>query len=140
MIYLDNAATSFPKPRQVVEEVTKCLTRYCGNAGRGAHPLSLACAEKIYDCRVVISDFLGVGAPERVLFTHNTTHALNLAIKGLFGAGAHILIWSTTPSVVRLPACSASRASALNASPSWGFPPHKFWMGSRGDCSRTRRG
>ena len=114
MIYLDNAATSFPKPRQVVEEVTKCLTRYCGNAGRGAHPLSLACAEKIYDCRVVISDFLGVGAPERVLFTHNTTHALNLAIKGLFGAGAHILISELEHNAVRRPLARLQREQGVS--------------------------
>ena len=70
MIYLDNAATGFPKPREVVEAVSDCLSRYCGNPGRGAHPLSLACAEKIYDCRVTLADLLGVSTPERVLFTY----------------------------------------------------------------------
>lgn len=105
MIYLDNAATGFPKPREVVETVSDCLTRYCGNPGRGAHPLSLACAEKIFDCRVALSDLLGVGAPERVLFTYNTTHALNLAIKGLFRAGDHVLISELEHNAVRRPLC-----------------------------------
>ena len=45
MIYLDNAATSYPKPRQVSDEVRRCLTQYGGNPGRGAHSLSLAAAD-----------------------------------------------------------------------------------------------
>ncbi len=114
MIYLDNAATGFPKPREVVDAVVKCLTRYCGNPGRGAHPLSLACAEKIYDCRVALSDLLGVGAPDRVLFTHNTTHALNLAIKGLFGAGDHILISELEHNAVRRPPARLARECGVS--------------------------
>lgn len=113
MIYLDNAATSFPKPREIIEAVNDCLARYCGNPGRGAHPLSLACAEKIYDCRVAISDLLGVGAPERVLFTYNTTHALNLAIKGLFHAGDHVLISELEHNAVRRPLCRLHREQSV---------------------------
>ena len=109
MIYLDNAATTFPKPAKVIEAVTQCLTRYCGNPGRGAHPLSLACAEKIYDCRTLLADFLGTDAPERILFTANTTHALNLAIKGLFRPGDHILISELEHNAVRRPLCRLRR-------------------------------
>ena len=92
MIYLDNAATSFPKPRCVIEEVLRCLTQYCGNPGRGAHPLSLLCAEKIYAVREAVSDFWGIGAPERVCFTGGATHALNAALKGLLRRDDHVLI------------------------------------------------
>ncbi len=113
MIYLDNAATSFPKPRRVLEAVLECLARYCGNPGRGAHPLSLVCAEKIYDCRVALAALLGVGAPERVLFTSNTTHALNLALKGLFGAGDHVLISELEHNAVRRPLCRLRRESGV---------------------------
>ncbi len=109
MIYLDNAATTFPKPRRVLEAVLECLARYCGNPGRGAHPLSLVCAEKVYDCRTALSSLFGVGAPERVLFTSNTTHALNLAIKGLFGAGDHVLISELEHNAVRRPLCRLQR-------------------------------
>ena len=49
MIYLDNAATTFPKPRAVAREVWECMTRYGGNPGRGAHTLSLAASEKIFE-------------------------------------------------------------------------------------------
>ena len=92
MIYLDNAATSFPKPRSVIEEVARCMRLYCGNPGRGSHRMALAAAEKIYECRTEIASFFGSNHPENVCFTQNTTMALNLAIKGLLRDGDHVLI------------------------------------------------
>ena len=103
LIYLDNAATTFPKPRAVVEEVKRCLERYCGNPGRGAHRLAMAAAERIYDCRRLLSDFFGVGSPERVVFVQNTTYALNLAIKGMLSPGDHVLISELEHNAVRRP-------------------------------------
>lgn len=114
MIYLDNAATTFPKPAKVTEAVHDCLTRYCGNPGRGAHPLSLACAEKIFDCRAALADFFGTGSPERISFTYNTTHALNLALKGLLGAGDHILISELEHNAVRRPLCALHRTRGIS--------------------------
>ena len=92
MIYLDNAATSFPKPRRVMEEQLRCMQFYGGNPGRGSHTLALAAAEKIYECREELSSFLGSDNPENVIFTMNTTMALNTAIKGLLRHGDHVLI------------------------------------------------
>ena len=92
VVYLDNAATSFPKPRSVLREVNSCISRYCGNPGRGSHALAMESAKKIYECRELISDFFGVGAPERVVFTMNTTYAINLLIKGLLKRGDHVII------------------------------------------------
>lgn len=92
MIYLDNSATSFPKPRAVCDEVNKCLRRYCGNPGRGAHELSLAAATAVYNCRESVARLLGVSSPENVIFTLNTTHALNMTIKGLLRPGDHVII------------------------------------------------
>lgn len=91
-VYLDNAATSFPKPRAVTRGVSDCISRYCGNPGRGAHVFAMESARRIYECRRLISDFFGVGAPERVAFTLNTTYALNLLIKGLLQNGDHVII------------------------------------------------
>ena len=105
MIYLDNAATSFPKPHRVIREVRRCLTTYCGNPGRGAHALALASAERIYACREALADFLGLGAPERILFTYNTTHALNLVLKGFLKRGDHVLISELEHNAVRRPLC-----------------------------------
>ena len=92
MIYLDNAATSFPKPRSVIREVTRCLSQYCGNPGRSSHALALAAADKIFETRELIADFLGIGACENVVFTPNATYALNMVIKGLVATGDHCIV------------------------------------------------
>ncbi len=92
MIYLDNAATSFPKPRGVTEEQARCMRTYCGNAGRGSHRLAMRSAQKIYECRCEAAALFGSDAPERVIFTPNTTASLNVAIKGLLRTGDHVLI------------------------------------------------
>lgn len=103
MIYLDNAATSFPKPPEVVAEITRCMTEYCGNSGRGSHKLAFAAAEKIYDCRVALCDFFSAEAPEYVIFTQNATHALNIAILSLAREGAHFICSDCEHNSVRRP-------------------------------------
>lgn len=103
MVYLDNAATSFPKPPSVIAEVTRCLEEYCGNAGRGGHPLSMAAAEKIYECREELSELFGAPDPSHVIFTQNATAALNLAIKGLLLNGAHVITSELEHNSVRRP-------------------------------------
>ncbi len=92
MIYLDNAATSFPKPRAVIDEVRRCMTQYGGNPGRSGHRLSIAAAEKIFECRTLAAALLGVDDPARIFFTMNTTQGLNTVIKGLLRQGDHVLI------------------------------------------------
>ncbi|MBE6586712.1 MAG: aminotransferase class V-fold PLP-dependent enzyme, partial [Ruminococcaceae bacterium] len=90
-IYADHAATSYPKPPEVLREMTNYMRRKGGNPGRGSHRLSIAAAEAVYDCRLAAADLLGSSHPERVVFTMNTTQALNLAIKGLLRPGDHVL-------------------------------------------------
>ena len=92
MIYLDNAATSFPKPRCVIEEVNRCLSRYCGNPGRSSHALALAAADKIFETRELVADLLGSRKCENVVFAPNATYALNLVIKGLVNEKCHCII------------------------------------------------
>ena len=92
MIYLDNAATSFPKPKRVIREVTKCITQYCGNPGRSSHKLSIAAADKIYETRELVADFLNIKKCENVIFTPNATYALNMVIKGLVNEKCHCII------------------------------------------------
>lgn len=103
MIYLDNAATSFPKPPEVVAEVTRCMTEYCGNPGRGSHKLAFAAAEKIYDCRIALCDLFSADAPENVVFCQNATHALNIAILSLARKGAHFICSDMEHNSVRRP-------------------------------------
>ncbi len=90
-IYFDNAATTYPKPSCVTRAVTEAMRLYGGNPGRGSHKLSAATAELVYDCRTAAADFFHA-EPERVVFTMNATHALNLAIRGLAAPGEHILL------------------------------------------------
>ena len=91
MIYLDNAATSFPKPAAVVNESIRAMRVYGGNPGRSGHSLSLAAANKVYECRSVLGETFGCDE-SGVVFTQNTTHAINLLIKGLLKRGDHVII------------------------------------------------
>ena len=90
--YLDNAATSFPKPPSIAKEMKKCLEYYCGNAGRGSHKLSLLAANKIYECREEISTLINAPAPENIIFVPSCSYGLNLIIKGILKQGDHVLI------------------------------------------------
>ena len=92
LIYLDNAATSFPKPRAVVEQMRRFMLYSGGNAGRGSHKLSLEAAKTIFECRERLAEFFGAEDIEQVCFTLNTTYALNSCIKGLLAKGDHVLI------------------------------------------------
>lgn len=91
IVYLDNAATTFPKPRGVLDTTYDCAENYCGNAGRGSHPLALKSAEAVYSAREDLASLFSA-SPENVIFTLNTTQALNLAIKGAMSRGGHVLI------------------------------------------------
>lgn len=111
--YLDNAATSFPKPASVLREVNTCLSSYCGNPGRGSHALAMASAEIIYECRERLSDLLGLHAPENIIFTLNTTYALNLFIKGFLREGDHVLISDLEHNSVLRPIDALARAGMI---------------------------
>ena len=83
MIYLDNAATTSPKPKSVVRACDYALKELCANPGRSGHALSVKAADAVYKCRAKAADFFGLESPERVVFTKNCTEALNTVIKGL---------------------------------------------------------
>ena len=104
MIYLDNAATSWPKPPTVLKAMTDVLERVGGNPGRSGHRLSIAAAQVIYDTREEIARFFNISDPLRVIFTSNATHAINLALRGILKPGDHVVIsvpWSIMPSCAR---------------------------------------
>ncbi len=81
-IYLDHAATSFPKPREVITAVTHSMTKAGGNPGRSSHRLALSAAREVFACRETAGEMFGTAA-DRVIFTSGATHAINLAVKGL---------------------------------------------------------
>ncbi len=113
MIYLDNAATTFPKPACMIKELNKCIAKYCGNPGRSGHIMSVKAAEKIFECREALASFFGTSRPENIVFTLNTTHALNLAIKTLYQKGTHVLISNMEHNSVLRPIFSLKKASEI---------------------------
>ncbi len=90
MIYLDNAASSHPKPPSVYEAVERGL-RLGANPGRSGHRLALEAARTVLEAREAVAELLGVRDASRVVFTANGTHALNLALKGLLRPGDHVV-------------------------------------------------
>lgn len=90
MIYLDNAATTRPKPPGVAEAVTAAMMSW-GNCGRGAHEEALASARAVFSVREKVAKLLGCKRADHVAFTSNSTQALNIAISGLLGPEDHIL-------------------------------------------------
>ncbi len=90
MIYLDNAATTCRKPPEVIHAVTEALNSF-GNAARGAHAESMAAARTVYKARNAVADLFKCDKADHVVFTSNSTEALNIAISGLFGPGDHII-------------------------------------------------
>lgn len=91
MIYLDNAATSYPKPPEVARAMSGTLERLGVNPGRGGHRLALCAGRLVERCREEICDFLGMEHPERVVFTSGCTEALNLAIGGVMRMGDEVI-------------------------------------------------
>lgn len=89
MIYLDNAATTLHKPRQVIDAVVKAMESM-GNSSRGTHEGALDAARSVYRTRSKLGHMFGCPA-ERVVFTCNSTEALNIAISGLINPGDHVI-------------------------------------------------
>ncbi len=94
MIYLDNAATSYPKPQAVVNAVKNSFINYGANPGRSGHKLSVKTAGEVYETRELLNEFFDGYGGEFVSFTANCTEALNIAIKGILEAGDHVVISS----------------------------------------------
>jgi cysteine desulfurase/selenocysteine lyase len=103
MIYLDNAATSWPKPPEVLKAITDVLECAGGNPGRSGHRLSIAAARVIYDTREEIARFFGISNPLRVVFTGNATYAINLALKGILKPGDRVVTSSMEHNAVMRP-------------------------------------
>jgi len=92
MIYFDNAATSFPKPINVLKQMNNALSFYGGNPGRSGHKMSLRAAKIVYNLREKASEFFNLNASERVILTKNCTEALNLAIFSVMKNGGNAII------------------------------------------------
>ncbi len=103
MIYLDNGATSFPKPLSVRQKVNQSLSKYSANPGRSGHKLSLIAAKEIYECRKSVKELFNVNSEDEVIFTLNCTMALNTVIFGVLKEGDHVIISSMEHNSVTRP-------------------------------------
>ena len=90
MIYLDNAATTLRKPPQVIDAVARAMGSF-GNSARGTHEGALTASRTIYNTRCKLAALFGCPRPDHVVFTANSTEALNITINGLVRPGDHVL-------------------------------------------------
>ncbi|HEY3324113.1 MAG TPA: aminotransferase class V-fold PLP-dependent enzyme [Planctomycetota bacterium] len=103
MIYLDNAATSWPKPPEVLQAMASMIETAGGNPGRAGHRLSLAAGRVVYETREAIAELFGSSDPLRVIFALNATHALNTALRGLLRPGDRVVTTSIEHNSVMRP-------------------------------------
>lgn len=91
IIYLDNAATSWPKPSSMFKAMARYQKLFGASPGRSGHSMSYKAAEVVFQAREFIAEFFGALNSEKVIFTLNATHALNIALNGLTNAGDYVL-------------------------------------------------
>ena len=103
MIYLDNAATSWPKPEIVYQTMDTFLRERGGNPGHGSHSLAMAAKQTIDETRALVARFIKAADKERVIFTLNCTESINLGLKGLLRPGDHVITSSIEHNAVVRP-------------------------------------
>jgi cysteine desulfurase/selenocysteine lyase len=91
MNYLDNAATSFPKPESVYQALDRFARHDLANPGRAGHKMALGAERALDDCRHLLNQFFHGKEPERFIFTLNCTDALNMAFKGVLAEGDRVI-------------------------------------------------
>ncbi|MBU4263527.1 MAG: aminotransferase class V-fold PLP-dependent enzyme [Proteobacteria bacterium] len=119
-IYADNAATSFPKPREVIDTVSSVLGSMSLSPGRSAHQYSLECSRVIFNTREALADFFNCPDSSRIAFTCNVTEALNVGIFGLLGKklhpGDHVITTALEHNSVMRPLRYLEKTAGINIS------------------------
>lgn len=108
MIYFDNGATSFPKPKSVINAVNYAMNN-CANPGRSGHRLSIKSSELIFECRENLARLFDTDNAENIIFTGNCTTALNTVIKGTLKSGDHVIISSLEHNAVLRPVAALEK-------------------------------
>src|SRR5204862_5150831 len=103
MIYFDNAATSWPKPPAVCAALSDYFGDAGGNPGRAGHRMSVAAARVVENAREAVAELFHANDSSRIVFTHNATHALNVALYGLLRPGDHVVTTSVEHNSVMRP-------------------------------------
>ena len=116
MIYLDSAATTFQKPAAVEQAASRSF-RELSSPGRGGYPAAMAAAETAMDCRMELQQLFHAAGPERVVFTMNATHALNIAIKSAVPTGGRVVISGYEHNAVTRPLTSLNASVTVASGP-----------------------
>lgn len=114
LVYLDNAATSYPKPYAVTEAVKKYMLYCGGNAGRGGYGTAIKAGQYVYNCREKLAKFFDAENESVVFFTMNTTQGINMCIKGFLKRGDHVLISNIEHNAVFRPIYKLSQRGQIS--------------------------
>lgn len=121
MIYLDNAATSWPKPEAVYQSMDSFMRHVGASPGRSGHHLSIEAGRIVYETREAIAQLFGTDDPKRIIFTPNATEALNLALRGMLHPRDHVVTSSMEHNSVMRPLRALERKgveiTVVNCSP-----------------------
>lgn len=109
MVYLDNAATTYPKPASVISKSSYAMINYGANPGRSGHKFSVETSEAVFKAREKCADFFNAKT-ENVCFVLNCTQALNMAIKGIASSGAHFITSDLEHNAVVRPLVSVAKS------------------------------
>lgn len=113
MIYLDNAATSFPKPEAVYQALDRCARESLANPGRSGHKLAVGAERLLEECRHRLNQLFDGAGPDRWILTLNGTDALNIAMKGLLRPGDHVITTDLEHNSVSRPLVALARAGVI---------------------------
>ncbi|MBQ9994005.1 MAG: aminotransferase class V-fold PLP-dependent enzyme, partial [Clostridia bacterium] len=92
MVYFDNAATTWPKPKSVLSAVERAMREYGANPGRGGYDMASDTDAQVYGCRKRAADMFGAKSPEKVIFTPGCTYSINYVLRGVLRPGDHVII------------------------------------------------
>ncbi len=129
-IYLDNAATSWPKPESVIEAMNRFNLEIGSNSGRSGHRLSVESGRILYDTREILAGLFGISDPLRIVFTSNITHSLNIIIMGMLKPGDHVITTSIEHNSVMRPLreleARGVELTVINCNSSGSFDPENI--------------
>ena len=114
MIYLDNAATSHPKPPEVYAAVDECLRHRSANPGRGGHKMAMDANRIVFETREKIGELLNIPHPDRIVFTQNATAAINAVLLGWLDPGDHCITSSLEHNAVVRPIHALSKSHRVS--------------------------
>lgn len=113
VIYLDNAATSWPKPKRVTDAMTRFLVEEAGSPDRAGHSMSVAAGRVVQDVRVKLACLFNVDDPRRIIHCFNCTDALNIALKGSLRGGDHVIFTELEHNSISRPLQSMADAGVI---------------------------